>query len=107
MSNFKAGQLSGRIFQWKNLTRDKDILQIIKGTKLDFQNEFPIKHYAMNPTLNKTESSAVDSEIVKLLRKGIIQKCCHESIEFVSAIFLLPKPDNTYRMILNLKEFNQ
>ena len=31
----------------------------------------------------------------------------HEPDEFISPIFLLPKKDGTYRMILNLKRFNQ
>jgi len=105
VSVFKAGQISGRIFQWKNLKHDKDILQIIKGAKIEFQNEPPVKHYAINPKLNKTENSAVDSEIKKLLGKGIIHTCYHENIEFVSPILLILKPDKTYRMILNLKEF--
>jgi len=42
VSVFKAGQISGRIFQWKNLKHDKDIKQIIKGVKIEFQNEPPV-----------------------------------------------------------------
>ena len=51
--------------------------------------------------------SVVRTEIHKLLAKGVIVQSQHEPDEFISPIFLLPKKDGTYRMILNLKRFNQ
>ncbi len=41
------------------------------------------------------------------LKKGIIVKCCHEPDQFISTVFLREKKDGTFRMILNLKEFNK
>ena len=51
--------------------------------------------------------SVVRTEIHKLLAKGVIAQSQHEPDEFISPIFLLPKKEGTYRIILNLKRFNQ
>ena len=50
----------------------------------------------------------MDSEIVRLLNKGVIVESTHSQGEFVSSIFLrLKKNGVDYRMILNLKELNK
>ena len=50
------------------------------------------------------ESAIIDSEIVKLLNKGVIVESTHSQGEFVSSIFLrLKKNGVDYRMILDLK----
>ena len=45
-------------------------------------------------------------EINSLLAKGIVVPCTHETNEFISPIFTVPKPDNKIRLILNLKSLN-
>ncbi|KAF2905125.1 hypothetical protein ILUMI_01052, partial [Ignelater luminosus] len=37
------------------------------------------------------------------IRKGILSECQPEEDQFISSIFVVPKPDNFYRLILNLK----
>lgn len=46
-------------------------------------------------------------EIDKLRLKGVLKVSSPEPGEFVSPIFLRPKPDGPQRMILNLKPFNE
>ena len=41
VENFKAGQLSTKIKNWKTLTKDRNILNIIKGDSIDFINKPP------------------------------------------------------------------
>jgi len=45
-------------------------------------------------------------EIDKLLLKGVLKVSSPEPGEFISPIFLRPKPDGSHRVILNLKPFN-
>ena len=45
-------------------------------------------------------------EIKNLLHKGVTEECQHEEGEYISPIFLTPKSDGSFRMILNLKKLN-
>ena len=55
----------------------------------------------------KSQHSIVEEEIYKLLEKGVIKVSSPEPGEFISSIFLRPKPDGSHRVILNLKQFNE
>lgn len=52
------------------------------------------------------ETVKINALISKFLEKGIIVESSHEGGEFISNIFLRPKKDGSYRMILNLKDLN-
>ena len=45
-------------------------------------------------------------EIKNLLCKDVIKESQHEKHEYISPIFLTPKSDGSFRMILNLKKLN-
>ena len=49
----------------------------------------------------------VDLEIIDLLNKGVIEESVHEQGEIISPTFVVPKEDGSYRLILNLKKFNE
>lgn len=49
----------------------------------------------------------VDREISNLLEMQVIEISVHEQDEIISPIFLVDKPDGSYRLILNLKKFNE
>ena len=53
---------------------------------------------------SNVETGFIDTEIKRLLQKAVIGPSCHETGEFVSTIFVRPKPDGSHRLILNLKE---
>jgi len=42
-----------------------------------------------------------------MLSKGIVKMSSHEQDEFISPIFLTPKSDGSFRLILNLKKLNE
>ena len=73
--------------------------RIFCSPPVQFDIPRPIK-FSMQETAN------VDAHITKFLEKGIIVESSHEDGEFISNIFLQPKKDGSYRMILNLKDLN-
>ena len=92
---------------WKKLTSDKEILQSVLGLKLEFLGDPPVKYNSYIPQFSKQVESATDLVIQKLLAKGVITKCGHETGEYTSPIFIKQKPDGSCRLILNLKDLNE
>ena len=91
------------------MTSKKEILPIGLGFKLEFLVDPPVKHNSYTPQNSyipqfpEEFESAIDLEIQKLLAKGVITKCEHETGEYISPIFIRQTPDTSYRLILNLK----
>lgn len=56
---------------------------------------------------NAVESKIIETEISKLLSMGVIKEVQIESDQFLSPIFVRPKKNGEYRMILNLKRLNE
>ena len=56
---------------------------------------------------DKVQSDFVDEEIYSLLEKGVIVERSNWDDCFVSNVFLRPKPNNKFRMILDLSELNE
>ena len=75
--------------------------------KLEFLGDPPVKHNAYIPQFSKEDEPAIDLEIQKLLAKGVITKCGHETDKCISPIFIRQKPDGSCRLILNLKNLNE
>ena len=106
-SNEFNGKLKHYFHKWKELTSDKEILQTVMGLKLEFLGDPPVKHNSYIPQFSKEDEPEIDLEIQKLLAKGVITKCEHESGEYISPIFVRQKPDGSCRLILNLKNLNE
>ena len=45
----------------------------------------------INPNFSSEKEKAIDSEIEKLLKKGVIKECEHEEGEYIFPIFVSPK----------------
>ena len=56
---------------------------------------------------NSKEQEIISNLLSKFESKGIIVETEHEAGEIVSHIFIRPKPDGTYRLILNLSRLNE
>ena len=106
VSKFQGGQLSKHLQNWKHLTSDQNILNMISGDSISFTDTPCTKHHAINP-LSTDEIPLVNTEIKKLLKKGIIKTAFHENVEYVSPIFVTKKSDGGIRIILNLKQLNK
>lgn len=103
----QAGQLKSHLKQWEKVTSDKVILDIVKGYKIGFIS-VPTQNFPpQQPKLEEQEERALKTLLEELLQKGVIEKCFHEERESISPIFLRPKKNGKYRMILNLKKLNK
>ena len=56
--------------------------------------------------LDLDEQYVIDTEIDKLLAKGVLTPSSHEEGEYISPIFTRAKKDGSFRVILNLKCLN-
>ena len=67
----------------------------------------PNQHRLPGHAFNEHEYSVVHQEIQKLIQKGVIMKVKYSPGQIVLGMFLLPRKDGTFRLILNLKSFNE
>ena len=77
------------------------ILDAIKHQHIEFEAEYPTQ--TVQP--NKINFSA--AEIAKLITKEVLQVTNRVRDGFISNIFIRPKKDGAFRMILNLKPLNK
>ena len=104
---YVAGRLKQFVLVWQTITFDYFILSSIKGVKIEFV-EYPKQ--TMIPreyNFDATELVIIDRQIEKFLQTGVIEKTTHREGEYISNIFIQPKKDGSYRLILNLKYLNQ
>ena len=107
-SKFIAGRLSSFIHEWKALTSDTFVLDMVKGTKIPIEDFEAIKNIPVKKNQIKDhEHDLLDLEIDKLCEMGVLEETDHEEGEVINPVFLREKSDGTYRMILNLKTFNE
>ena len=106
-TTFIAGNISKYIDVWKKLTNDQSVLQMVKGCYLEIDHAFAQVSEPRELPFSKEESNFVDNEIKKLLGKGVIEESWEQKDQFVSNIFLRPKKDGSFRMILNMKDLNE
>ena len=99
IQRFTAGNIGKYHQQWASLTSDHEILNIVRGKSL-------VRLPRVLPFSDK-EAEVIDGEIEKLLQMGVLTQYACEKDDFLSNIFIRPKQDVKYRMILNLKPFNQ
>lgn len=86
----------------------KEILQTVAGCTIEFKNDtLPVQNGGRWSRFNSTQDQIIQDEVNKLLTMGVLELVESEPGEFVSPIFLVPKKSGTFRMILNLKNFNE
>ena len=102
-----AGNISNCLPAWENITSDPYILDIVKGLKIPF---IRIPYQVCEPfsiPFSETETEIIDAQIQEFLSKGILSVTETEQNEYISNIFVRPKRNGKYRMILNLRAFNE
>ena len=106
-AKFVAGNLPNFLSNWEEITCDSWILDCISGVKLPFIAQ-PKQLSPPRPYRLKVEERPIMSmEIEKLLLKGVIEEAVHEEGEWLSNVFLRPKPNGQFRLILDMTEINK
>lgn len=105
---FEAGRLKHFSENWRKITNDQNILDIVQHCRIEFADgENPVNFQSYCNNFSFEENLIVDQEIKKLLDLKVIKEVEHHPNEYISPIFLVPKKDGEYRMILNLKNLNK
>ena len=94
---------------WTSITQDRKILQILGGVNIPFMGFPPVQIRVPKPVKMSTQEKVfVAQKLIELRKMGCIQKLKHKvSGGWVSRIFLRPKKDNSYRLILDLSKLNK
>ena len=86
--SFQAGNINNFLENWKRITSDKYILDIVKhGLKLEFLSVAPHRE-PFRVTYNTKENGIISQEISKLLKKKVIVQAIAEKGGFFSSVFL-------------------
>lgn len=102
-----AGRLQYYYLQWSQITDDPTLRSWIKGYKIPFIST-PIR-FDSPCSMPKSEQEHYDyvKTIKNLIDVNAISQCSHEEGEFISSVFLVPKPNGEKLFILNLKLLNK
>jgi hypothetical protein len=77
-----------------------------KGISTEGDSDYTSKGYNNN-RIPGDQLHYMDAEVQKLLEMGVIEKSDYEDDQVVSPVCQVDKLDGTYRMILDLKKFNE
>ena len=87
VESFTAGKIYNYLSQWKSITSDPFIIDIVKsGLKLRFADE-PSQKICHNIPITKYEKQIISDEIQKLLQKEVMYPCMREEGDFILSIF--------------------
>ena len=107
VQNFVAGNIAHHFFDWRLITSDPSILEIVSGYRIDFER---LRYQTSVPCIkfSKGDEHIIAVEVQKRLDKDVLNKKTHcNHGEFISSVFTRPKKDGSHRLILNLKNLNE
>ena len=96
MIKFEGGRLRHYVHNWREITSDKHILQTVTGYKIEF-SEPPYQYRPPTATqFSEQEVELVQTEVNKLLTKGVTARCDHEAGELVYLSYLLTRKERWF-----------
>ena len=107
-TDFEAGRLRFFAHEWRNITRDPFVLDIVQHCHFEINSADVAHLFAGEPEYNFSmlEQHIVSMEIAKLLHLKVIKLTQREENQIVSPIFLRQKKNGEARVVLNLSELN-
>ena len=105
--SFVAGNIANFVDSWLELTHDTWVISNVKGVSIPFIS-VPLQARVPRPLrLSDAEASVITTELQTLLNKGIIERVGPCSGQWISNIFIRPKPNGKFRIILDLTALNK
>ena len=87
-------------------TSDPWILQTVAGYQIEF-DACPIQRIVPKEiSFSDSQKELVSNDIQSLLEKGAIVPSQDEKDQFISSIFIVPKPNGKVRPVINLRQLN-
>ena len=106
-NSYCAGNISNCYENWRSITLDEYILSIVQnGLFLSFDKDQSSKAPFEFPR-TKAETDVLETEVEKLLKKGMIAPTKIQPDDYFSNLFTRQKKDGSYRTNLNLKYLNE
>ena len=102
---FKAGNIACCLSKWKEITSDKWVLSTVSDANTAFEDITQVPLAQRKPQKHERDSNIFRQEMENLLKKATIVPVADNERGYIFTIFLREKKDNTYRLILNLKNF--
>lgn len=108
LTNFPSGgNIANCLTNWQELTSDLWILQVVTGFKIPFWGP-PFQEKEPKPfNLSVHQRTMFQEAVDSLLEKNVIEPKGEENDQFISNIFIRPKPNDKVRLILDLTELNK
>ena len=98
-----VGRLKHFHKNWELITRDPDILALIKLFKIPFLSQHVQDYVLRIPKMSKAQRKLVQAEIETMPRKGAISQKDHTQGEFINSLFLVEKKDGGQRPVITFK----
>ena len=102
-----GGQVSKHYEFWTTFCKDRHVLKHVTGITIPFTKNFKQTILPRDIKMNETEKEFVRQKLKNLITTGCIVPIKKRLNGWVSNIFLRPKKDGSFRLILNLKPLNQ
>ena len=81
---------------------------MVQGSEIPIDDYDKLSQLPSKPNqIQGNQWEVMDAEVENLLSLGVIEISQEEKNQVISPIFLVRKPDGSFRLILNLKEFNE
>ena len=103
---FQAGKLAHFIAKWREITSDSWVLDAVQHYHIEFKSVPFQTSIPREIKFSSQEEAIISEEIAKMLKTGAILEKTHAKGEFISNIFIRPKKDGSFRLIINLKGLN-
>ena len=103
-----GGRLRHFLPFWRTICSDHKVLDYIKGVQFEFTQQVTQKKFPKPIHMSTEQIEFMDNKIVELVANGSIKKIDKPPKQgWISNVFLVPKKDQGFRMILNLKPLNK